>query len=285
MKQRLITAVTSAIGLALYFTLIAIAQQAHGGPVNRPAEEYEYAAHLPVVIKLQEICREAPLLLEPPNGAHLDNIIPQFKWNSGNDPAATRLRLRLAKDPGFNEVVSTLTYGSAQGAGQFRFSNNRDPGTTYYWKAWLECDGVDGPFSEARSFTTGSGGTILPAPSLITPKDGTALASLPAPFEWSAVNGAVEYIMHWREVGRSGYTYSWVDKTNRDLTWLESAADYEWWVTARSSYALGDDSETWQFKSPAAVFAAQLLLKRPAGVVAIEQDGGQIIYTTVEETP
>lgn len=289
MNHRLLTGIAAIVGLAIYITLTVIAQRADGEPVNNPiaknilALEYEFTTHLPVVIKQQDICKNSPTLLGPANGTHLDNIIPLFKWDSGNDPAATTLRLRLAKDPEFNEGVSSLRYGSSTGIGQFRFSRNRDPATTYYWQTWLECDEIDSPYSEVWSFTTGSGGAILPAPNLITPTDGTELSSLPTTFEWSAVNGTVEYIMHWREIGQGGYTYNWVDKTNKEMRWLEPAANYEWWVTARNNYAIGDDSKTWQFKSPAAGSAAQLLHNRPGGFVTIEQYDDQFIYTYVEQ--
>jgi hypothetical protein len=61
----------------------------------------------------------------------------------------------------------------------------------------------------------------------------------------------VEYVVHWREVGEGGYTYSWETDTQREISGLEANTTYEWWVSARNDYAIGDDSETWQFTTPA----------------------------------
>ena len=38
-------------------------------------------------------CSVVPTLVSPTNGSALDNLIPLFQWNSGNDPIATTLRL------------------------------------------------------------------------------------------------------------------------------------------------------------------------------------------------
>lgn len=135
--------------------------------------------------------------------------------------------------------------------GQFRFPWNFQPATTYYWRAWLLCGEIAGPYSEVWSFTTGSGGTILPAPTLIAPANGSTLPSLSVTLQWSAVDGAVEYLVHWRKAGEGGYTYSWVTDTQKEIRWLEPQTSYEWWISARNDYAIGNDSETWQFTTPA----------------------------------
>lgn len=279
MNQRLIAVIAATIGLGLYLTLVIVTQQADAEPVDTDS----FLAHLPVIFSPQDICANAPTMLGPANGNHSNNIIPLFKWNNGNDPAATKSRLRLAKDPQFNDIVSSLWSSSTTGEKHFRFSRNLDPNTTYYWQTWLECDEIDSPFSEVWSITTGSGGTILPAPNLVAPKDGTELSILPTTFDWSGVDGAVEYIMHWREVGRGGYTYSWIDSSNKEIYWLEPAADYEWWVSARNNYAIGNDSQTWQFKSPAEGSSTQLLHHQVGDSITIEQYGEEFIYTYREE--
>lgn len=285
--MRLLSGIITAVGLAIVFTLIVVAQQA-GDPVihkldTEPIDD-PFLVYLPALYAPPNVCENPPTLLGPANGSHLDNIIPLFRWNSGSDPQATRLRLLLAKDPAFNDFVSSLWSGQTEGEGHFRFSRNLDPHTTYYWRAWLECAEIESPYSEAWSFTTGSGGTILPAPALVAPADGTKLSSLPAAFQWSGVNGAVEYIMHWREIGRNGYTYNWTDQTNAEIRWLSQPDTiHEWWVSARNNYAIGHDSPYWKFKSPEGGYPTQLSRKRSEGYLNIEQYGEEFIYTYDEQ--
>jgi hypothetical protein len=210
-----------------------------------------FTTHLPVAFKGYAFCSTIPTLLDPANGSYLDTLIPLFQWDRGNDPNATLLHLELARDPDFAWMVSSLWWsGAGTGVGEFRFNFNLDPATTYYWRAWLTCDDIEGPYSDVWSFTTGSGGTILSAPALIAPANGSAPPSLPVTLQWSAVDGAVEYQPHWRNVGGVFTVVSWVTETQMGLYWLEANASYEWWVSARNDYAFGEDSEIWQFTAP-----------------------------------
>jgi len=99
----------------------------------------------------QTTCAVPPVLLGPANNGNLSTIAPLFQWDSGNDPDATAFRLQLATDPNFTQVVSSLWYGSGSGVRDFRFSRNRDPATTYYWRAWLMCDNTEGAYSDVWS--------------------------------------------------------------------------------------------------------------------------------------
>ncbi len=210
-----------------------------------------FTTYLPAVFKGYGGCSTIPTLIGPTNGSNLSTLIPLFQWDSGNDPNATVLRLRVAKDPDFTQGVWSLWYGRGTGVGEFRFSRNLDPATTYYWRAWLLCGDTEGPYSDVWSFTTGSGGTILPAPTLVAPGNGSTVPTTTVTLQWSPVSGTVEYLVRWREVGQGGYTYNWVTETQTTISWLSANTTYEWWVSARNDYAIGADSETWQFTTPA----------------------------------
>jgi hypothetical protein len=206
-----------------------------------------FSLYLPLIETGPRPCSVPPTLVSPANGSSLDTLIPVFEWDSGNDPSATEFIMYVARDPGFTQVVSTLGYGSGQGPGNFRFWTNFDPATTYYWHAWLTCgEGVQSPYSETWSFTSGSGGTILPAPNLVAPANGTILAGLDTNLQWSSVPGAVEYQVHWSQSGGGGY----VQFTN-NLQYipyaLNASTTYEWWSAARNDYAWGADSVHWNF--------------------------------------
>lgn len=210
-----------------------------------------FTTYLSAVFKGYGGCSTIPTLIGPANGSTLNTLIPLFQWDSGNNPNATLLRLQVANDPGFTQVVSSLWYGRGTGAGQFRFPYNFSPATTYYWRAWLLCGDTAGPYSDVWSFTTGSGGTILPAPTLVAPGNGSTVPTTTVTLQWSSVSGAVEYLVHWRKVGEGGYSYQWVSDTQTTISWLSINTTYEWWVSARNDYAIGADSETWQFTTPA----------------------------------
>jgi hypothetical protein len=65
------------------------------------------------------------------------------------------------------------------------------------------------------------------------------------------VDGAVEYLVHWRAAAGGGYTiHSWVTESQKVLYGFADNISVEWWASARNDYAIGTDSETWQFISP-----------------------------------
>jgi hypothetical protein len=128
------------------------------------------------------------------------------------------------------------------------FDNNLNPDTTYYWRTWHVCGDVDGPYTETWSFTTGSGGVILPAPNLITPADGSILTSLPETFKWTSVSGAIDYVIEAQ--GSSRWLLFQTTETQIDIGSLDPDTTYDWWVAAGNDYAIGDDSDLWQFNTP-----------------------------------
>ena len=149
--------------------------------------------YIPAVFKCHVSCTAVPALISPPHGDSLNTLVPLFQWDSGNDPYATKLILEAAQDPDFTQDVSSFSSSyRTTGTHEYRFGWNFYPGTTYYWRAWLTCGEIKGPYSDVWSFTTGSGGAILPAPALSAPADGSALSSLPVTLRWSAVGGALE---------------------------------------------------------------------------------------------
>lgn len=232
-----------------------------------------YTVYLPAALRNYGGCSAVPTLLSPANLSSLDTIIPLFEWDNGNNLNATTLRLQVAKDANFTQHVNSLWSGGSPGIHEFRFSRNFDPATTYYWRAWLMCGDVQGQYSEVRSFTTGSNGTILTAPALVAPANGSVLPSLPQTLQWLSVNGAEEYLVHWRKVGEGeGYSYSWRTETQMAIDWILSAdTTYEWWVSARNSYAIGVDSAKWQFTTPAQV--SSLSPENLNHSIIVEEDG------------
>jgi hypothetical protein len=210
---------------------------------------------LPLVFNNWGPCSVVPTLVYPPDGLNLATIAPKFRWDSGDNPRATRLRLRVSEDPEFDSWVQGLVHPSAQGEASFRFHENLKPDTTYYWRAWLVCDDLESPYSEVWSFRTGVEGTVPSAPTLTAPVNGIAVSSPSVTLVWESVDGAVEYLLRYREVSAGGYRWVWTSDTRVTLD-LDADKIYEWWVAAFNGYAIGQDSEIWRFTTTAVPAAA-----------------------------
>jgi hypothetical protein len=256
--------------LALTYWTGSVWQDAACGPVERHLAENWLAApichlsrfallgervgstiFLPLVLQNYGACSTIPILLSPTNGSNPSTIAPLFRWDGGNDPRVTWAILQVAKDPGFTQDVSGVWYGGdITGVQEFRFPENLAPATTYYWRARPRCGEIMGPYSEVWSFTTGTGGTILPAPALVAPGNGSSVPGMPVTLEWAPVSGAVEYLVRWRQEGSGGYAWDWATDT-QFIPGLYPSTTYEWWISARNEYAIGTDSEIWQFTTPA----------------------------------
>ncbi len=195
-------------------------------------------------------CTTIPTLITPPNGSNLTTIAPLFQWNLHTSPAATMMMMDVGLDAGFLVVVTNMSSTQKTGVATYRFGDNFDPATTYYWRSRLVCGGGYGPYSEVWSFTTGSGGVILPAPAVISPPDGATvlLGSAPVRLDWSPVSGAVEYQIQRRNAGSLGGNIYRRTETYLDVFYLDKNTTYEWWVKARNTYGYGTESVIRQFR-------------------------------------
>ena len=239
--------------------------------------------YLPVVNKNPGFIATTPTLVSPANGSHLDTLIPLFTWDAGNDPNAAGLRLDIAFTPNLDDLWLIMrSWVQITGQGEWRWSENFDPGTTLYWRTCLFNDEFEGPYSDVWSLTTGSGDTILPGPSLVSPANGGIVPSLPVTLQWSALGGALEYLVRWRIVGQPETYFRWVTGDQTEVTWLEADATYEWWVTARSDYAHGNDSQIWQFTTPAGSSSSPGT--NPDSTILIEKKNGTYAITEVHNS-
>jgi hypothetical protein len=221
-------------------------------PLSAEARGNQYTVYLPVV--QNEYCPwcAVPTLLAPANGSTVDTLMPQFSWDSGDDPRATRAWLRVSRDAAFTEVAA-MAYGRswAQGVHHYRFGNIRlDPATTYWWRVQLQYPEIMAPPSPAWTFTTPAGGVVPPPPVLLAPPDGTTLTTLPVTLQWAPVEGALDYWLHWKVQGPGGSTSIPVEGTEARLSGFEPRTTYEWWVLTRNQYAVSDPSEVWTFTTP-----------------------------------
>jgi hypothetical protein len=198
-------------------------------------------------------CTTTPMPIYPPDGAVLNTLIPLFEWDNSNEPGAIELRLEIATTRYFRTFLGNTLYGYGNIAHtmgsnslltrDWRFNENLEPSTTYYWRVSFLCSKTEGRPDETREFTTGSGGVILPAPRLISPPDASTISWETVFLEWEAVDGAVEYLIEWEESAKTWYHYRWVSGTQYQITHgLKPNTSYEWRVAARNDYAIGEFS-------------------------------------------
>jgi len=191
-------------------------------------------------------CAHPPTLISPADSSTLDTLIPVFQWDNGDESDAISLRLQVAEDIDFTEVVFSLWSSGTPGIHEFQFPSNLNPATTYFWRAWLDCYHSQSPYSEVWSFTTGSDGTILPAPDLLSPPNNSLISNVPITLEWSPVTGADYYYLWWHEVGSGSYFWREIANTQTEL-FANDDTTIEWFVRAVNDYAIGTISDVWQF--------------------------------------
>ena len=195
-------------------------------------------------------CSTAPLLVSPADGAQTSTLCPLLTWNRQSDPAATYSLMQVSGDFDFSSVIHSVSTSPAQGVTSFRFADNFEESTTYYWRSRLKCGSEDGPWSAVWSFRTPSGGTAPATPALISPPDGAVLplGANPIKVEWSSVAGVEGYYVL-REMAGS-YSRSAYTPTENKYSWssLNPDQSYSWKVKSRNSYAWSDYSPSRSFR-------------------------------------
>jgi hypothetical protein len=132
---------------------------------------------------------------------------------------------------------------------------NLEPSTVYYWRvgAVYNDDYANADWSEEWTFTTGAaGGTILPAPVLLSPANNSTITTSYITFIWQPVAGAIEYSVTLHALDKD----RWLGFGNTPNSQLEIKIsdfvgsygyNYEWTVEARNDYAWSSASESWKF--------------------------------------
>ena len=198
-------------------------------------------------------CVTAPTLLAPANGVTLTTLLPLLRWDAGNQGNATEVWIQLSRYANFSSLRWEIQDIAETGIQEYQIRDNLEPATRFYWRVRLKCRTETAPWSAVWSFTTGSGGALLPAPTLLSPSNGAVLTTQPVTLTWAALPGAAEYYVKWHKSSEPYSNYiDWVTGTQCVPRGLAPNTLYEWSVTARNDYAWGTASAWWRFTSPSA---------------------------------
>jgi hypothetical protein len=209
--------------------------------------------YLPSILNILP-CGDEPELFRPPNNSTLDTIRPAFQYTFGLNPDATERWFEVALDPGFTQrqywTYSTNIHGTTDTMYYTRPHVNLKAATLHYFRAYVKCGSSLALYSDVWSFTTGSGGTILPAPTLLEPSTDSQVPSTTVTLRWLPVSGAnLGYVVYYGKVGGSQFLGQ-ANDTSLVVGPLNAATTYEWWVKAANDYALGSSSAKWEFTTP-----------------------------------
>lgn len=150
----------------------------------------------------------SPTLTGPANGALGVSTTPTLSWNAV--AGANRYWLTLSTsagdlptDPAAFACAKCVETGLSGNTGSTSYTpptafphdgttRTLSPNTTYYWRVQAYVlNGVQGQFSEVRSFTTAA--ALLPAPTLTGPPSAATGVSTTPTFSWNGVSGADRY--------------------------------------------------------------------------------------------
>jgi hypothetical protein len=277
MKARLPIVFIFALGLALLFTWAVTAQRTETKtdaqsspylgissvshielhPIHPSAVNLAYTSEITFtpaftiflpLIQFTPPCTIAPVLISPTNGSLLNTLVPVLTYIRGTAPVSYTV-ISIADNPAFNSPIEYSSSGGGFGPFQLQLFYNLQPATMYYWRVQDKCGPVYSPYSSVFSFTTGSGGIILPAPTLVSPVSGTLGLGQQVTVTWNSMVGAVGYQVWSHQVGPYGNWLYFVSGDSLVLRYLQPNTTYEWWVIAYNDYAYGTSSDKWLFST------------------------------------
>ncbi len=156
----------------------------------------------------------APVLLSPKDEATEMVVNPTFKWEAVKGAESYIIHVDIAGEGTLiTEQVSSNT---------FTPTNKLPADTTIYWRVHAVKNDVDGKWSDIITFTTGMQSNPepvnLPAPVLLSPKDGAPDVVVNPTFKWEAVKGADSYIIHIDTAGEGTLIKEQVSSNTLTLT-------------------------------------------------------------------
>lgn len=187
----------------------------------------------------------APVLSSPANGATGISTSPTLSWYASSGASTYGVEVSTVSD--FSTLVvdrSGLTTTSTTVTG---LAAN----TLYYWRVNATNVAGDSPWSTVWSFTTVAG-SPPPAPTLVSPANGSSNVSRTPTLTWNASQGATAYrvqVSTRSDFRTTVYDNPNITATSVTLPQLGSRTRYYWHVSASNSYGTSPYSATWNFRT------------------------------------
>ena len=182
-------------------------------------------------------------LTTPNNGSETSYLSTTFEWDA---TGASVSYLQISSDVSFTSIVhsdSTIT-------GESKVIQNLGQSTTYYWRVKAKFSGEWSEWSEVRLFSTNSSGTVLLAPTLATPSNGTVFTGVSVvDFDWTDVTGGSQYFIEIDE-SSSFSTPFYSNSTNVSsiqVTGFQGTQIYYWRVRASDGSQFSNWSSSFNF--------------------------------------
>ena len=187
----------------------------------------------------------APVLSSPADGATGVSTSPTLSWNASS--GATSYRVQVSTSSSF----ATTVYDQSGIASTSTNVSGLAGSTVYYWRANATNAGGTSGFSTVFSFTTAAG-SPPPAPTLVSPLNGSTNVSRTPTLTWNASSGATSYrvqVSTSSTFGTTVFDQSGVTSTSVTLPQLGSRVDYYWHVNATNANGTSAYSATWNFRT------------------------------------
>ncbi len=185
-----------------------------------------------------------PIQLAPFDTEPGVTITPTIQWSAVQ--GAGTYRMQASTTPDFTTLVADRIGLSATAVPV----EDLNTGTTYYWHVRARNGVGNSPWSPAWSFTTL--GSVMTAPTLISPADGTDDADSIVTLTWDSPEGAQTYVL--QVAADSGFAAPLLRKGEIASTTEEflpvPGAVYYWRVRALNGLGVSDWSQVWSFSSP-----------------------------------
>jgi hypothetical protein len=185
-----------------------------------------------------------PVLLAPFDGETGVSIAPVVQWSAVSSAAS--YRLQLSADPSFTTL---LVDEPALSATAYTVPD-LNTGSVYYWRVRARNAVGESGWTSAYGFTTL--GSVMTAPTLVSPVDGTTDVKFSETLVWNAAPEASTYVIQVADdstfaqplIRRAG-----VSGTSIEVAGIENRKIYYWRVRAVNGLGVSDWSEVWNFSS------------------------------------
>ncbi|HMD88353.1 MAG TPA: hypothetical protein VKF38_04250 [Anaerolineaceae bacterium] len=191
---------------------------------SSPGDDFSF---LTVIAPPQPAAPAAPTLISPKNNT-LTHTAPTLSWSVKGSGLESEIELSVVSS--FEPVLDGWVTSSDQSSIPISLQS----GTTYYWRVRADGPVEDSPWSPVWSFTYNT--TQPAAPTLLSPPNFDLSSTGKPTFSWTAVPGAVGYLLGGWSNGMTMSTTSLITKSSYTPSTPLAYGEVIWYVQAVDAY-------------------------------------------------